>query len=156
MSYSRQTWNDRSSEYPNRRTLTNVNDPSDIKTYDITRAEGTVAVEGSPLNADAMNGLEGRIEAMNTSLVGSAVTVTLPAASWNSETHLITVSVLGVTAASNNHIFGLPATSAANIQNNKALQACNLMDYSQASGSITLYAENVPDVDLQIRIIVIS
>ena len=156
MSYSRQTWNDRSSEYPNRRTLTNVNDPSDIKTYDITRAEGTVAVEGSPLNADAMNGLEGRIEAMNTSLVGSAVTVTLPAASWNSETHLITVSVLGVTAASNNHIFGLPATSAANIQNNKALQACNLMDYSQSLGSITLYAENVPSVDLQIRIIAIS
>ena len=156
MSYSRQTWNDRSSEYPNRRTLTNVNDPSDIKTYDITRAEGTVAVEGSPLNADAMNGLEGRLEAMNTSLVGSALTVTLPAASWDPSSHLITISVLGVTAASNNYIFGLPATSAANIQNNKALQACNLMDYSQASGSITLYAENVPDVDLQIRIIVIS
>lgn len=156
MSYSRQTWNDRSSEYPNRRTLTNVNDPTDSKTYDITRAEGTVSIEGSPLNADAMNGLEGRIEAMNTSLVGSPVTVALPAASWNSETHLITVSVLGVTAASTNRIFGLPATSAANIQNNKALQAANLMDYSQSLGSITLYAENVPSVDLQIRVIAIS
>lgn len=156
MSYSRQTWNDRSSEYPNRRTLTNVNDPSDIKTYDITRAEGTVSIEGSPLNADAMNGLEGRIEAMNTSLVGSPLTVSLPAASWNSETHLITVSVLGVTATSTNRIFGLPATSAANIQNNKALQAANLMDYSQSLGSITLYAENVPSVDLQIRVIAIS
>lgn len=156
MSYSRQTWNDRSSEYPNRRTLTNVNDPTDSKTYDITRAEGTVTIEGSPLNADAMNSLEGRIEAMNTSLVGSPLTVSLPAASWNSETHLITVSVLGVTATSTNRIFGLPATSAANIQNNKALQAANLMDYAQSLGSITLYAENVPSVDLQIRVIAIS
>ena len=156
MSYSRQTWNDRSSEYPNRRTLTNVNDPSDIKTYDIARAEGTIYIEGSAINADAMNGLEGRIEAMNTSLVGSPITVTLPAASWDAVTHLITVSVLGVTAASTNRIFGLPATSAANIQNNKALQAANLMDYSQSLGTITLYAENVPSVDLQIRVIAIS
>lgn len=154
MSYSKQTWTDRTSEHPNRRTLTNVNDPSDVKTYDITRAEGTVSIAGSPLNADAMNSLEARIEAMNTSLVGSAVTVTLPANSWNSSTHLITVTVNGVSSASNQEIFGLPATSSANIANNKALQEANIMDYAQTTDSITLYAENVPSSDLQIRVIV--
>ena len=156
MSYNRQTWVDRSSDYPSRRTLTNVNDPTDIKTYDISRAEGTVYVQGTAINADAMNSLESRIEAMNTSLVGSPLTVTLLANSWDPSTHLITVNVLGVTATSTNRILGLPASSANNIQNNKKLQAANLMDYSQATGTITLYAENVPDVDLDIRVIVIN
>lgn len=154
MAYSKQTWTDRTSDYPNRRTITNVNDPTDVKTVDVTRAEGTVSVAGSPLNASALNDLEGRIEAMNTSLVGSAVTVTLPANSWNSSTHLITVTVNGVSSASNQEIFGLPATSSANIANNKALQEANIMDYGQTTDSITLYAENVPSSDLQIRVIV--
>ena len=154
MAFSIKTWLDRQSEHPNRRTLTNVNDSSDVKTYDITRAEGNVTAQGSPMGAAAMNDLEGRIAAMNDSLVGSAVTITLLAADWNSTTHLITVAVTGVTSASNQEIFGLPATSSANIQNNKALQDANIMDAGQASGQITLYAETVPSVDLQIRVIV--
>lgn len=154
MAYSKVTWIDRSSEFPNRRTLTNVNDTSDIKTYTVERAEGTVYVNGSPINASSLNDLESRIEAMNTSLVGSAVNVLLPAADWNASTHLITVNVLGVTAASNQEIFGLPATSSANIQNNTALMEANIMDYGQATGTITLYAENVPSIDLTVRIIV--
>lgn len=154
MAFSIKTWLDRQSEHPNRRTLTNINDSSDVKTYDISRSEGNVTAQGSPLNASALNDLESRIADMNTSLVGSAITVTLPANSWDSTTHLITVSVTGVTSASNQEIFGMPATSAANIQNNKALQAANIMDYGQASGQITLYAENVPTVDLQIQVIV--
>ena len=154
MSFVSKTWLDRQSEYPNRRTLTNINDQTDVKTYDISRAEGTVTAQGSPLNASALNDLEGRIADMNTSLVGSAITVTLLASGWNATTHLITVAVTGVTSASNQEIFGLPATSSANIQNNKALQEANIMDYGQASGSITLYAENVPETDLQIQVIV--
>lgn len=154
MSFNRKTWIDRESEYPNRRTMTNVNDSSDVKTVNITRAEGTVSVEGSPLNAAALNDLEGRITAMNTSFVGSPVVYTLEAEDWDSETHLITVPVTGVTAASNQEIMGLPATSATNIQNNQKLQQANLMDYGQTSGQITLYAENVPTDDLKIRVIV--
>ena len=154
MSFVTNTWIDRVSDNPNRRTLVNVNDSSDVKTVDITRAEGTVSVQGTPLNASALNDLESRILAMNTSLVGSAIEITLPANSWNSETHLITVSVIGVTTASNQEIFGLPATSATNIQNNQKLQQANLMDYGQADGQITLYAENVPTDDLTIRVIV--
>lgn len=154
MSYSKFTWIDRSSEYPNRRTLTNVNDGTDIKTYTIERAEGAIYVTGSPINASSLNDLESRIDAMNTSLVGSAITVSLPAADWNSTTHLITVNVLGVTAASNQEILGLPATSSANIQNNTALQEANIMDAGQSTGTITLYAENIPTIDLSIRVIV--
>lgn len=154
MSFNRKTWIDRESEHPNRRTMTNVNDSSDVKTVDITRAEGTVSVEGSPLNAAALNDLEGRITAMNTSLVGSPVVYTLEAEDWDSETHLITVPVTGVTAASNQEILPMLAVTAANIQNNLALQQANISDAGQATGQITLYAENVPSVDLQIRVIV--
>lgn len=154
MSFATKTWVDRDSEHPNRRTITNVNDPTDVKTVDMTRAEGTVTTEGSPLNASALNDLEGRISAMNTSLVGSAIEITLSANSWDSATHLITVSVIGVTADSNQEIMGLPATSATNIQNNQKLQEANIMDYGQTSGQITLYAENVPTDDLKIRVIV--
>lgn len=154
MSFNRKTWIDRESEHPNRRTMTNVNDSSDVKTVDITRAEGTVSVEGSPLNAAALNDLEGRITAMNTSLVGSPVVYTLEAEDWDSETHLITVPVTGVTAASNQEILPMLAITAANIQNNLALQQANISDAGQATGQITLYAENVPSVDLQVRIIV--
>lgn len=85
---------------------------------------------------------------------GDIQTITLSSSSWNSTTHLITVSVTGVTTTSNQEIFGLAATSDANIANNKALQAANIMDAGQASGTITLYAENVPSTDLQIRVIV--
>lgn len=154
MSFVTNTWIDRVSEFPNRRTITNVNDSSDVKTVDVSRAEGTVTTQGTPLNASALNDLESRISAMNTSLVGSAIEITLPANSWNSETHLITVSVIGVTANSNQEIMSMPATSATNIQNNQKLQQANLMDYGQTDGQITLYAENVPEDDLKIRVIV--
>lgn len=152
MSFEVKQWHDRVSTYPNRRTLTNVSDPTDTKTVTVARDEGTVTQEGDAINASNLNNLESRISAMNNSLVGSAVTVTLPANGWVN--NIITVNVTGVTTASNQEIFGLPATSAANIQNNTALQACNLMDYGQATGSITLYAANVPSTDLQIRVIV--
>lgn len=154
MAFVTNTWIDRVSEFPNRRTITNVNDSSDVKTVDVSRAEGTVTTQGTPLNASALNDLESRISAMNTSLVGSAIEITLLANSWDSTTHLITVSVIGVTADSNQEIMGLPATSATNIQNNQKLQEANIMDYGQTSGQITLYAENVPEDDLKIRVIV--
>ena len=154
MAFVTNTWIDRVSEFPNRRTITNVNDSSDVKTVDVSRAEGTVTTQGTPLGASALNDLESRISAMNTSLVGSAIEITLPANSWDSTTHLITVSVIGVTADSNQDIMGMPATSATNIQNNQKLQQANIMDYGQTSGQITLYAENVPTDDLKIRVIV--
>lgn len=152
MAYNQTTWYDRDSEYPNRRTLVNVNDETDVKTYDISRAEGTVTTQGTPLTAANMNDLESRIASAFTSLNPAWQTITLDADDWDSTTHTITVSVTGVTLSSNQEIVGLPATSAANISNNQALQQANIMDYGQAVGSITLYAENVPETDLQIRV----
>lgn len=152
MSFSPRNWQDRVSQYPNRRVITNVEDSTDTKVVTVTRDEGTITQTGDPLNADALNNLESRISQMNTSLVGVAQTVTLLASAWTGNT--ITVNLLGVTATSNQEIFGLPATSPANIQNNKALQSANLMDYGQAEGSFTLYADNPPSVDLQIKVIV--
>ena len=152
MSFSPRNWQDRVSQYPNRRVITNVEDSTDTKVVTVTRDEGTITQTGDPLNADALNNLESRISQMNTSLVGVAQTVTLLASAWTNNT--ITVNLLGVTATSNQEIFGLPATSAANIQNNKALQSANLMDYGQAEGSFTLYADTPPSVDLQIKVIV--
>lgn len=152
MSFVTRNWQDRVSQYPNRRVITNVEDSTDTKVVTVTRDEGTITQTGDPLNADALNNLESRISQMNTSLVGTAQTVTLLASAWTGNT--ITVNLLGVTATSNQEIFGLPATSAANIQNNKALQSANLMDYGQAEGSFTLYADTPPSVDLQIKVIV--
>ena len=152
MSFSPRNWQDRVSQYPNRRVITNVEDSTDTKVVTVTRDEGTITQTGDPLNADALNNLESRISQMNTSLVGVAQTVTLLASAWTNNT--ITINLLGVTATSNQEIFGLPATSAANIQNNKALQSANLMDYGQAEGSFTLYADTPPSVDLQIKVIV--
>lgn len=154
MSFVTRNWQDRVSQYPNRRVITNVEDSSDSKVVTVTRDEGTITQTGDPLNAAALNNLESRISQMNTSLVGVAQTVTLLASAWVNNT--ITVNLLGVTATSNQEIFGLPATSAANIQNNKALQSANLMDYGQTEGSFTLYADTPPSVDLQIRVIVRS
>lgn len=154
MSFVTRNWQDRVSQYPNRRVITNVEDSSDSKVVTVTRDEGTITQTGDPLNAAALNNLESRISQMNTSLVGVAQTVTLLASAWVNNT--ITVNLLGVTATSNQEIFGLPATSAANIQNNKALQSANLMDYGQTEASFTLYADNPPSVDLQIRVIVRS
>lgn len=154
MTFVTKIWADRQTQYPNRRTITNIADPTDTKTVTVERAEGTVTQTGDALNADALNNLETRIYNMNASLVGTATEYTLAAADWNSSTHLINVSIPDVTVTSNQDIFGLPATSPANIQNNAALVAANIQDYGQAAGSITLYAENVPSVDLKIRVIV--
>lgn len=152
MAFVQNTWIDRDSEHPNRRTLTNVNDTTDVKTYDISRAEGTVTTQGTPIGASTMNDLETRIASAFTDLNPAWQTITLEATDWDSTTKTITVSVTGVTLSSNQEITGMPATSAANIANNTALQAANIMDAGQAVGQITLYAENVPETDLQIRV----
>jgi hypothetical protein len=61
-------WLDRISEHPNRRTLTNVEDPTDVKTYDLSRAEGEVSVQGTASTAATFNDLEGRIASAFTAV----------------------------------------------------------------------------------------
>lgn len=47
---------DRVVEHPNRWKLVNVDDPTDVKIYDVTREEGEVTNPGTPLNAENLNG----------------------------------------------------------------------------------------------------
>ena len=47
---------DRVVEHPNRWKLVNVDDPTDVKIYDVTREEGEVTNPGTPLNAESLNG----------------------------------------------------------------------------------------------------
>ena len=61
-------WLDRISEHPNRRTLTNVEDPTDVKTYDLSRAEGDVSVQGTALTGANLTDLENRIGAAFTAV----------------------------------------------------------------------------------------
>lgn len=61
MAYQTKTWVDRQSEFPNRRTLAPVSGVSN--TYNVTRSEGTVSVQGDAFDAANMNDLESRIAA---------------------------------------------------------------------------------------------
>jgi len=60
MSFKQKTWNDRISEHPTRRTLTDVSDNT-TKTVDVAREEGTISQEGDAFSAANMNDLESRI-----------------------------------------------------------------------------------------------
>ena len=61
MAFNKKIWVDRRVEYPGRRTLVDV-DTNVAKTYDVTRDEGHISVEGDPLNASNFNDLEDRID----------------------------------------------------------------------------------------------
>jgi hypothetical protein len=61
-------WLDRISEHPNRRTLTNVEDPTDVKTYDLSRAEGEITTQGTALTGANLTDLENRIGAAFTAV----------------------------------------------------------------------------------------
>ena len=60
MSFKQKTWNDRISEHPTRRTLTDVSDNT-TKTVNVAREEGTISQEGDAFSAANMNDLESRI-----------------------------------------------------------------------------------------------
>ena len=59
MAFVKKTWQDRISQYPNRRT---INDGNITKTVTVGRDEGTVTQQGDAFNATNMNDLENRIE----------------------------------------------------------------------------------------------
>ena len=56
MSFEQKTWEDRKSEYPNRRMLTKENGSTELVT--VARAEGTISAEGDAYSAENMNYLE--------------------------------------------------------------------------------------------------
>lgn len=60
--FEKKTWQNRLSQYPTRRTLTDV-DTNEVTTVDFARAEGQIYTEGDGFTAANMNDLEDRIEA---------------------------------------------------------------------------------------------
>lgn len=59
MAFVRRVWNDRISEYPNRRT---INDGVTTKLVTVGRDEGNITIQGDAFNSTNMNDLERRIE----------------------------------------------------------------------------------------------
>lgn len=60
MAFSKKTWVDRISQYPNRRKLTDTT-TSEEQIVTVSRDEGTVTTTGDVFNASTMNDLENRI-----------------------------------------------------------------------------------------------
>lgn len=60
MSYNRKTWQNRNSEHPYRRTLTDTTSGTS-QTVDVIRAEGVITTEGDAFDANTMNNMEARI-----------------------------------------------------------------------------------------------
>lgn len=60
MSYKKKTWQNRDSEHPYRRTLTDTTSGTS-QTVDVIRAEGEITTEGDAFDANTMNNMEGRI-----------------------------------------------------------------------------------------------
>lgn len=72
MAFTKKTWKNRQSEYPNRRRLTDENGNSQLVT--VAREEGSITEEGDAFNAENMNGLEARVsEAI--AAIGAAFTL---------------------------------------------------------------------------------
>lgn len=113
--------------------------------YIITDAPG-LAYTASDISYD------GTTMTVRDAIIGVVQNITIYSSDWTG--NVATIAVPGVTATSNQEIFGIEATDAASIQNNKDLQTANIMDAGQSAGYISLYAENVPSTDLDIRVIV--
>lgn len=60
MAFDKKLWQNRISQYPNRRKIKNISDNSET-IVDIYREEGTIQNEGDAFSASTMNDLEGRI-----------------------------------------------------------------------------------------------
>lgn len=72
MSYSKKTWTNRTSEYPNRYQMTSMN--GNIADVAIVPKEGAITNEGDRFDADTMNNLETRIDNEFSSVESSMAT----------------------------------------------------------------------------------
>ena len=83
----------------------------------------------------------------------SEYAIEIAASEWNSS-HKVTKEIDGIRASSNIIILPLLASSQANIDNNIALQTANIMECEHGDNTITLYAVNVPNSAIRVRICV--
>lgn len=74
MAFETKTWEDRISEYPNRRQLTYEDGTTALVT--VARSEGTISTAGDPFSAAEMNSLETRIAAATLTFAYKVVATT--------------------------------------------------------------------------------
>lgn len=74
MAFVKKTWQDRISEYPNRRTITDENGV--VKLVTVGRSEGSVSQEGDGFTASNMNDLEQRIYNAFSEMGGGGINAT--------------------------------------------------------------------------------
>lgn len=65
INYQKKTWIDRLSEFPSRRNIKDIQ-TQEVKTVEVSRAEGEVQVEGDSFDSVTMNLFEERIAAAFT------------------------------------------------------------------------------------------
>lgn len=79
------------------------------------------------------------------------------ASDWDASTHKVTISASSITLLSNVVVTvpeGELQTESTWLANNEALANACIYPFSQQTGSITLYAVNVPTTDLYVRLII--
>lgn len=86
-------------------------------------------------------------------LIVTETIVEILATDWDSSTHLVTVTVQGVTTTSTQEIAPLIANDSTNITNNEVLANAQLYDAGQGTNYITLYAVNIPTEKVKVRVL---
>lgn len=157
MGFVKKTWQDRASEFPGRRKITDVVSGA-VMTVDVVRNEGEVAQAGDAFSAENMNGLEKRIDDAFISY-DTPRNVTIPAVGWTSTyPYVNTVSVEGITAGSNIKILGVYAPPNASLDSVKAwnraagMLMTNSDDNATQEGKIVFKAYKKPGVDFTVII----
>ena len=102
--YISKTWVDRESEFPTRRTITNTQDPTDVKQVYVSRDEGEITEQGDAFVASEWNNWESRINAAFAAIVAGTVealtgsTLPDPTSGKNGDIYFQTETESGVTS----------------------------------------------------------
>ena len=99
--YVSNTWKDRDSEYPTRRTLAYTDPETQLPAtlqVTVTRDEGTITEVGTPFAASVMNGLESRINSAFSDLAPAGFVEVTGTLSSGATTCVITTSSITTTA----------------------------------------------------------
>ena len=166
MAYSKKTWQDRISEYPNRRTLTD--ESSIATTYTVTRNEGRVSQTGDAFSADNMNDLEDRIDTafadvdttvsntldtFATDIQSVSVDITLSASLWTSNIYGISNENIHVDSGSET-VQDLFPRRGITLDQLKAFNRAGIVDYSQSEGQMQIIALNgAPSIDIPVTVV---
>ena len=113
ISYDKKTWVDRQAENLGGRLLTDDN-TGDTMEVTVELNEGTVTVEGTPLNAETFNDLENRIDTAFSSIPESTNVSVTPIVTSGTDIATITVDSVPTTIKAPAQVSEIDDTSTAN------------------------------------------